>query len=103
MTGHKDGYRLLCSFEGLFANDPDGRIDAAFVLGVEFGRVTAALAGKAELEVTAHAENQEAFRRWASATGYEVEAGPTTPPTSGWAMVKFRLKPPRSHLRVVTP
>lgn len=95
-------YGLVCSFDGLFRDDPEGRIDGAFVLGVEFGRVTAALEGQSEYEATVHAENQEAFRRWATALRFDLEMGPTEPPTQGWCVAKFRRQPARrSHLSLV--
>lgn len=98
-----EGYGLLCSFDGLFNDDPSRRIEGAFVLGVEFGGVWAALKGRAEYEVTFHAENNEAFRRMATALGFDFEASPTEPPTEGWNVAKFRRRPPRSHLRIVAP
>lgn len=96
-------YGLICSFDGLFKDDPTGRIDGAFVLGVEFGRVTAALEGRAEHEATIHAENQEVFRRWAEALSYDLEMRSTEPPTEGWAVAKFRRLPPRRRFSVVRP
>ncbi len=93
---------LLCSFSGLFPSDPDGRIDEAFVLGVEFGMVWAALKGQTEYEKIVHAENQEAFRRAANALDFDLEMEPTKPPTQGWVVARFKRREARPRLRIVT-